>query len=475
VLRGILTAYLRRRQLFKYPNKGKIMELFYKVSLHELVADILTLIEERELSSKNGLERVFKKVSGKDKEKARGIVHAYVFEIEKWRGKIDFIVNSVLKGSRIEELDVYLSNLIRIGVFEMKFKGVPPALATDSVVRIIKERYDLPRAKFVNALLREAEEFNLNEALKKLKEKDRCEYLSVKFSHPKWYVEYVIDLLGYENAVRLLLSNNRSQRYYVRVNPLKTDIESLRDYLEEHGVRTARTPLDDVLKVLDYKTPVTRLEWYKQGYFVIQDLASAYVAHVLRPESGERILDLAAAPGSKTFHIAHLMENTGEIVAVDYSLERLNKMREKMEILGVTNVKLVHADGMKFRNKEKFDRIVLDAPCSSSGTYRQFPEVKWRFDEKKIRKVIQVQRAMLRNAYHNLKAGGEMTYSTCSIRTDENEENVLFAVDKVGFELVDYQFTWGERGFLEVGDKVFRAWTHLHDCNSFFIAKLRKE
>ncbi|WP_042700254.1 RsmB/NOP family class I SAM-dependent RNA methyltransferase [Thermococcus sp. PK] len=450
------------------------MELFYRITLHELIADVLTLIEERELSSKNALERVFKRVSGKDRERARGLAHAYVFEIEKWRKKIDFIANSVLKGTKIGDLELYLANLLRIGIFEMKFKGVAPAIATDSVVRVVKEKYDLNRAKFVNAVLREAEKFNLDRALKKLKEKDRIEYLSVKFSHPRWYVEYVIDLLGYENAVRLLLSNNRPQRYYVRVNPLKTDIDKLAEYLEAHGVRTARTPIDDVLKILEYETPITRLDWYKEGYFVIQDLASAYVAHVLAPEKGERILDLAAAPGSKTFHVAHLMENTGEIVAVDYSAERLQKMKAKMKVLGVKNVRLVHADGMKFKDKEEFDRIILDAPCSSSGTYRQFPEVKWRFDENKIKKVIQVQKAMLRNAYRNLRKDGEMTYSTCSIRVDENEENIKYAISRVGFELINYPFEWGERGFTEIGDKVFRSFTHLHDCNSFFIAKLKK-
>ncbi|MCA6214546.1 methyltransferase domain-containing protein [Thermococcus sp. 101 C5] len=450
------------------------MELFYRITLHELIADVLTLIEERELSSKNALERVFNRVSGKDRERARGLAHAYVFEIEKWRKKIDFIANSVLKGTKIGDLELYLANLLRIGIFEMKFKGVAPAIATDSVVRVVKEKYDLNRAKFVNAVLREAEKFNLDRALKKLKEKDRIEYLSVKFSHPRWYVEYVIDLLGYENAVRLLLSNNKPQRYYVRVNPLKTDIDSLAEYLEEHNVRVAKTPVDDVLKILEYKTPITHLDWYKEGYFVIQDLASAYVAHVLSPEKGERILDLAAAPGSKTFHVAHLMENTGEIVAVDYSLERLKKMEAKMKLLGVRNVRLVHADGMKFKDKEEFDRIILDAPCSSSGTYRQFPEVKWRFDENKIKKVIQVQKAMLRNAYRNLRKDGEMTYSTCSIRVDENEENIKYAISRVGFELINYPFEWGERGFTEIGDKVFRSFTHLHDCNSFFIAKLKK-
>ncbi|MDK2853306.1 MAG: rRNA (cytosine967-C5)-methyltransferase [Thermococcaceae archaeon] len=450
------------------------MELFYRITLHELIADVLTLIEERELSSKNALERVFNRVSGKDRERARGLAHAYVFEIEKWRKKIDFIANSVLKGTKIGDLELYLANLLRIGIFEMKFKGVAPAIATDSVVRVVKEKYDLNRAKFVNAVLREAEKFNLDRALKKLKEKDRIEYLSVKFSHPRWYVEYVIDLLGYENAVRLLLSNNKPQRYYVRVNPLKTDIDSLAEYLEEHNVRVAKTPVDDVLKILEYKTPITHLDWYKEGYFVIQDLASAYVAHVLSPEKGERILDLAAAPGSKTFHVAHLMENTGEIVAVDYSLERLKKMEAKMKVLGVKNVRLVHADGMKFKDKEEFDRIILDAPCSSSGTYRQFPEVKWRFDENKIKKVIQVQKAMLRNAYRNLRKDGEMTYSTCSIRVDENEENIKYAISRVGFELINYPFEWGERGFTEIGDKVFRSFTHLHDCNSFFIAKLKK-
>ncbi|AFK22487.1 nol1-nop2-sun family nucleolar protein II [Pyrococcus sp. ST04] len=430
------------------------------------------LVEEKELSSKHALERIFRKVEGSDKEKARGIAHAYVFEIEKWRAKIDFIINSVLKGSNIEDLDLYLANLLRIGTFEMKFKGVNPAIATDSVVRVVKDKFDLARAKFANAVLREVERFNVEKALRKLKEKDRIEWLSVRFSHPRWYVEYIIDVLGYDEAVRLLLSNLRPQRYYIRVNTLKTDIDKVKKYLEEHGVRVALTPVDDVLKVLEYDTPITRLEWYRKGYFVIQDLASAYVAHVLSPEPGDRVLDLAAAPGSKTFHAAALMENKGEIVAVDYSYDRLMKMKERMKRLGVKNVRLVHADGQSFFDKEKFDKIILDAPCSSSGTYRQFPEVKWRFDEKKIRRVINVQRNMLLNAMRNLREGGEMTYSTCSVRIDENEENVLFGIAK-GLKLARYDFSWGDRGFLEIGDKVFRTWTHRHDCNSFFIAKLQ--
>ncbi|WP_297501234.1 RsmB/NOP family class I SAM-dependent RNA methyltransferase [Thermococcus sp.] len=450
------------------------MELFYRISFQEVVADALTLVEERELSSKHALERVFRKVAGRDREKARGLAHAYVFEIEKWRKKIDFIINSVLKGSTVEDLDPYLANLLRIGTFEIHSRKVPPAIATDSIIRVVKERFDFSRAKFINALMHSIERFDVEKALKELKEKDRIEWLSVRFSHPRWYVEYVIGLLGYDEAVRLLLSNNRSQRHYVRANTLKTDVDSLRDYLEENGVRTALTPVPDVLKVLEYKTPVIRLDWYKQGKFVIQDLASAYVAHVLNPEPGERVLDLAAAPGSKTFHAASLMENRGEIIAVDYSYDRLMRMKEKMKLLGIKNVRLVHADGQSFRDRSGFDKIILDAPCSSSGTYRQFPEVKWRFNEDKIKRIISVQRNMLRNAYNNLREGGEMTYSTCSIRVDEDEENALFAVNRVGLELIPYDFSWGDRGFLEIGDKVFRAWTHKHDCNSFFIAKMGK-
>ncbi|ASJ11278.1 SAM-dependent tRNA/rRNA cytosine-C5 methylase [Thermococcus sp. P6] len=450
------------------------MELFYRVRFQEVVADALSLVEERELSSKHALERVFRRVTGRDSEKARGLAHAYVFEIEKWRARIDFIINSVLKGSRLEDLDPYLANLLRIGTFEIHFRKVPPAVATDSIIRVVKERFDLATSRFVNALMHSIEKFDVDEALRRLRERDRIEWLSVRFSHPRWYVEYTVALLGYDEAVRLFLSNNRPQRYYVRANTLKTDVDSLRDYLEERGVRTALTPVPDVLKILEYRKPVTKLEWYREGKFVIQDLASAYVAHVLKPEPGERVLDLAAAPGSKTFHAAALMENRGEITAVDYSYDRLMRMREKMRLLGVKNVKLVHADGQSFKGREKFDRVILDAPCSSSGTYRQFPEVKWRFDGEKIRRIINVQRNMLRNAYENLREGGEMTYSTCSIRIDEDEENVLFGVKKLGLELVPYGFEWGDRGFLEIGERVFRTWPHRHDCNGFFISKLMR-
>lgn len=191
-------------------------------------------------------------------------------------------------------------------------------------------------------------------------------------------------------------------------------------------------------------------------------------------EFGERLFDLVVVFGLKIFYVVVLMENKGEIVVVDYFYDWFMCMKEKVKVFGVKNVCFVYVDGQSFRDKEKFDKIIFDVFCLLLGIYCQFLEVKWCFDEVKIKKIISVQRNMLRNVYENFREGGEMIYFICLIRIDEDEENVFFVINRVGFELLDYFFSWGDRGFLDIGDKVFRVWMYRYDCNSFFIVKLKR-
>jgi 16S rRNA (cytosine967-C5)-methyltransferase len=251
----------------------------------------------------------------------------------------------------------------------------------------------------------------------------------------------------------------------------------VRRYLEENGVTIQETPLPEVFRVVSYVKPPAALEWHGKGYYVIQDLASAFVSHVLNPEPDEIILDLAAAPGSKTSHIAMLMENKGKIVAVDNSADRLERMKSKMKILGVRNVEFRLADGAKFFVGDA-DKVLVDSPCSSTGTLRTHPCVKWRYDPAKYKATIGIQRKMLKNAFRNLKDGGVAVYSTCSLTFEENEENVLYASNFFRVEEID---TIGARGIKEFRgkrfpfwDRVVRTYPHMHDCSGFFISKLRK-
>ncbi len=442
----------------------------------EVAAETLEYIEEKSVSIKESLKRIFDKRKIDD-VKIRAVVHAYVYETLKRKNIIDKLLNLALDKGKIDTIDPFTRNVLRVAVYEMKFKSVPPPLATDAAVRIVKNKSE-KKAKLVNALLRKIEKIKIEDILKKY-EKDEIKYLAYKYFHPEWFVEYVLKIFSKEEAVELLKANNEEQRYYIRANTLKISPENLIKRLEKEGVSLEETPLFDVFKVLDYEKPLTRLELYKKGFFVVQDLASSYVAHVLDPEPDETILDLASAPGSKASHMAQLMENRGKIIAVDISKSRMRRMKENMKILGVKNIEYVVADGAKFRYEEEVDKVLLDVPCSSTGTLRQFPCVKWKFNINKVKGIVKLQRKMLVNAYANLKPQGIAVYSTCSILFEENEENVDFASNFFSVQKIDRKI--GTHGIKKFNGKYFKHWRrvvrtypHLHDCTAFFIAKLKK-
>ncbi|HIP63062.1 MAG TPA: RsmB/NOP family class I SAM-dependent RNA methyltransferase, partial [Archaeoglobus profundus] len=176
--------------------------------------------------------------------------------------------------------------------------------------------------------------------------------------------------------------------------------------------------------------------------------------------------------------MAAFMENKGKIIAVDNSRDRLERMKAKMKVLGVKNIIYKLADGTKFFYGD-VDKVLVDPPCSSTGSFRNYPCVKWRFDERKYWETIKVQRGMIKNAFKNLKSGGVLVFSTCSITFDENEENILFASSY--FKIEEIKRILGERGikkfrnkYFPFWDKVIRTWPHIHDCTGFFISKLKK-
>ncbi len=424
------------------------------VVTQEVAAEVLAAVEEENVSVKTALSQL--KISD---YKIRSSVHAYAMETAKRLNAIDLYLAKASKYP-LNELDPFVRNLLRIAVYEMKFKGVHPALATDSAVRIAKKRRKSVR--FVNAVLRKVEELEIDYG-----SLSKTEAYALRYFHPEWFVSYAIELLGEEEAVRLMKANNELQVVYVRANELKSTAEAVRRYLEANRCELLETPVDGVFEVTSYEKHPAALDWHAEGKYVIQDLASCFVAVALDPQPGETVLDLAAAPGMKTSHIAMLMENRGRIVAVDISAERLERMKAKLRQLGVRNVELLAADGC--RVKVEADKALADVPCSSTGSLHLHPNVKWSFDPAKFRATLSVQKKMLENALSN---ASEVVYSTCSILVEENEMQV--AGCKI--EKLRSPFARGVRKFrdfvFEDWKKVVRTYPHVHRTSGFFIAKL---
>ncbi|WP_456478274.1 RsmB/NOP family class I SAM-dependent RNA methyltransferase [Geoglobus ahangari] len=435
------------------------------VPTQKLAAEVLQIVEENTISAKEALRRYF---LGKNLDyRIRGSVHAYVFEVLKRRNLIDFILQKSLGFRNLGSINPFIRNLLRIGVYEMHFKGVHPALATDSAVRIARE-VSPKSAGFVNAILRNAENVSVERELEEVRRVSRRRYLALKYFHPEWYIRIAEKTVpDYEK----LLEANLRQTIYVRANTIRKSPENVRRLLESQGVVLEETPVEDVFKVVSYEKPPAILEGYDRD-FVIQDLASCLVTLALSPEPGETVVDLAAAPGSKTSHIAALMENRGRIIAVDNSRERVERMRARLKRLGVRNVEIRVADGVKFRASA--DRVLIDAPCSSTGSVRNYPSVKWRYSPQKFQALLRLQRAMLRNA---ARMADKIVYSTCSITFEENEGNLLkledtFSVDrlKLGMGLGGLRRYKGKE--FRHADRVVRLYPHIHDTAGFFISRL---
>jgi len=219
-----------------------------------------------------------------------------------------------------------------------------------------------------------------------------------------------------------------------------------------------------------FKLPsLSELESFKEGLFYAQSLPSMVVAHVLEPSEEELIIDMAAAPGGKTSHIAQLLQNRGEIIAIDKSRNRLRKMEEELKRLGVKNVRLVRMDARKLPELGlQADKILLDAPCTALGIRPKLWESR---TPKDIIATARYQRAFIWAAIKSLRPGGVLVYSTCTLSYEENEANVKFMLEK-GLKLEEQAIFIGSEG-LGI-EKVQRFYPHRHLTQGFFIARLRK-
>lgn len=310
------------------------------------------------------------------------------------------------------------------------------------------------------------------------------------------YYEYSSELMYYFSTlfppaelVDFLEANQMSRPLTIRTNTLKTKRRELAQALIQRGVN-----LDPVgewtkvgLKIIDSQVPIGATPEYLAGYYMLQAASSFLPVMALAPQQGEKVLDMAAAPGGKTTHIAQLMRNTGVLFSNDISEDRIAGLRGNIQRLGVTNCIITNYDGRKFpKVMSGFDRVLLDAPCSGLGVIAKDQSIKTHRTLEDIKKNAHLQKELLLAAIDccNAKSstGGFVVYSTCSVSLEENEEVVQYALNNRRVKLVDTGLSIGNEGFYRFRAKVFdrkmqlcrRIYPHVHNMDGFFIAKLRK-
>jgi len=437
-----------------------------------LAIETLSWIDLKRLGERLALNRATNQLRIRDR-KAIGLAHRLVTETLRRKNHIDFLLNTVLAPRSLNDFKLGERAFLRLYVYETKVANgnLENAVKIAKMGRSILGWRELEDAEEV---LGEILGVNTESALQGL---DEVEKVGLQTYHPAWFVKYCFKLLGRAEALKFLEKSVEVPPVYVRLNTLKAPQEALLKKLEDENIFLEKIQqLRYTYRLVESSKPLIRTQVFGQGLFFIQDKASCLAAEIANPKPGTTVLDVCAAPGAKTTYLAQLMENRGTIVSVDYSKRRIQVWKRETERMGASIAQPMVADARKSLPLNVCaDLVILDPPCTSTGTFGKTPGAKWRLTKRSMLGMAKIQAEMIEQCADYVKNGGFLVYSTCSITVEENEmviENFLKLHPE--FKLVEAKPRIGLPGLREL-TKCQRLYPHVHECNGFFVAKLKKE
>ena len=349
-----------------------------------------------------------------------------VYGVLRFRGHLDWILTKFYRGD-FEKLDEGIKNVLRLGIYQLKFSDrLPDFAVVNEAVKIAKILMP-DKSALVNAVLRNYLRHGEKLPFPSLKQ-NPVEYVTAFHSHPLWLVKKWIKIFGPEETKALCSANNELPPLTLRVNTLKISRKDLMQKLTAAGFTPEETKFSpDGLILNTSANPIQKTDFFENGFLRIQDEAAQLISYLINPQGAESILDACAGAGGKATHLAAFLKNKGRIVAVDRNSERINELKQEAARLGIDIIETQPADlsiGLPDSLKEKFDRVLVDAPCSGLGTLRRNPEIKWRMAEKDLHSFSAAQKIILQNAAKAVKKGGFLIYCTCSLLPEENENIV---------------------------------------------------
>jgi len=405
-------------------------------------------------------------LSGIDKALLFEIVHG----VMRWMGRLDWILNGFYKG-QFSKCVPNVKNALRVALYQILFLDkVPDYAAVNEAVEFVKKLQGQKYADLANAVLR-----NIIRSKESIRypnpDEDLVAYLSAYYSHPTWMVKRWLKRFGREETEKLLIANNSKPVMALRVNNIVTNKEELKSLLDSVELKYTESKILPEFIRLNNLTNITDWEYFQKGYFSVQDESTGLPVKLLDVKPGMRVLDLCSAPGGKTAFIADLMNNQGEIIALDRFDSRLKILEKNLSRLKVTNVKTIPIDALEYNDEIGFDRVLIDAPCSGLGTLTKKPDLKWKKDLGDIRKIVNIQYDLLKKGASMLKVGGALVYSTCTIEPEENIEIIKrFISENTNFKLVDASEMFSKELVDENG--CIQTYPHIHGVDGSFAAKL---
>lgn len=375
----------------------------------------------------------------------------------------DYYIDSFSKSSKVEPK---VRDIMRAAVYQLLFMDrIPDNAAVNEAVNQTKSLGYSRASGFVNAVLRKISKNK--DALPEIPNVGTPEFLSVKYSQPKWLAERIILEKGYNFAEAFLTANNTAPKTAIQVNTLKISREEFENKLTESGVEFSRHEwLPDCLYV---SGTITAVYGFSEGLFYVQDAAARCAVSAAELKEGMSVLDACSAPGGKSFAAAIDMHNCGSILSCDLHEKKLNLINQGAERLGISIIRTETADARVKRNEE-FDVIIADVPCSGIGVIRKKPDIRYKKSEE-ISDLPEIQLSVIRNLSDNLKIGGVFIYSTCTVLKAENENVVnAFLAENKCFAAEDFVLPNGKSS--ENG--MYTFWPNNDGTDGFFVCKLRR-
>jgi 16S rRNA (cytosine967-C5)-methyltransferase len=361
----------------------------------------------------SAFERRTLRLDPRDRRWTRELVYGML----RRRNSLDALLAGRVSGG-LSRLDVDVVDLLRLGAYQLLSMGsVPPYAAIGQTVELVKRRHGIGASKLANAVLRRLD--REREALDVAVPADRTEALSLEFSHPGWIIDRWLARWGEADTRALLTANNGEAPLIAR--PYHIVREQLEAMLETAGVQTAEAPMvSDSLVLVSGVNALTELGAFRQGLFHLQDPAATLVARYACVPSGAVVADLCAAPGGKALELAR---DARLVFAGDSSRHRLARVRENVARLDAVNVVPFVCEAQHPALRD-MDIVLLDVPCTGTGTFRRHPDARWRLKASDLAVLPALQRQMLRGAAVAVRPGGLLVYSTCSLELEENDDQV---------------------------------------------------
>lgn len=409
----------------------------------------------------------------------RALFNQLVYGVLRWRLQLDAVV-AAYADRPLKNISPPILNILRTGLFQILFMDrIPASAAVNTAVNLTRRGKTAKAAGFVNALLRNA-----------LRHPARFEipdpaaspvaHMAVACSFPHWLASRWIDRMGASEARRLADEMNAIPPITLRCNGLKNSLPELVAALADQAESvTIMEAVPGGLNLVRPRCAIPEMKAFIDGRFAVQDGGAQLVSLLLDPRPGDTVLDACAGLGGKTTHLAQLMNNQGSIVAMDHAADKLARLEKETRRLGVSIVRTRRADlsrPVASDTLPRFDRILLDAPCSGLGVLRRNPDAKWSSQKRDVARFAGRQTLFLDHLAPLVKKGGELVFAVCSMEPEENTQPIkTFLKKHPNFAISDPQTIeektvlpfLGEDGFL-------RTIPHIHHLDGFFAARLKR-